>query len=83
MLATAGISTAVAAMLFMNADSTPLVIISTAISRNSLLPTRVRIRLPTMSATPVSSNAAPTMKTPSIVITADDANPVNASSGSR
>ncbi len=39
MVATAGISTAVAAMLFMNADSTPATTIRTTINRVSLEPT--------------------------------------------
>ncbi len=36
-----------------------------------------------MSATPVSSSEAPTMKTLSMVITAGEENPVNASPGVR
>ncbi len=39
MVATAGINTAVAAMLFMKAERTPQVIINTMIRRVSLLPT--------------------------------------------
>ena len=41
MLATAGMSTATAAILFMNADSTPAVSMTVMISGTSLLPTRL------------------------------------------
>ena len=83
MVATAGISTAVAAMLFMNADSTPATTISTTMSRVSLDPTIWWMRPPMRSATPVSSSAAPTMNTDSMVITAGEEKPVNASAGVR
>jgi hypothetical protein len=82
-VATAGIITAVAAMLFMNADSPPATSIRTAIRRVSLFPTMRWTRPAIMSATPVSSRAAPTMNTESMVMTAGDENPVNASLGVR
>ena len=80
-VATAGISTAVAAMLFMKAESTPATSMSTMIRRISLLPTRRWIWAAMPSATPVSKSAAPRMKTDSMVMTAGDENPWKASAG--
>ena len=71
-VATAGMSTAVAAMLFMNAESTPATNIKVIISRVSLEPTILWMRPPIRSATPVSSSAAPTMNTDNMVITAGE-----------
>jgi hypothetical protein len=79
--ATAGMSTAVAAMLFMKADRTPATSMRTRTRRVSLLPTMVWIRPPIMSATPVSRSAAPMTKTDSMVMTAGEAKPEKASAG--
>ena len=77
-LATAGISTAVAAMLFMNIESSPATSITAIINGVSRLPTKRWMAPPTRSATPVCISPALTMKIDSMVITADDAKPVNA-----
>ena len=77
-LATAGINTAVAAMLFMNIERTPATSITATINGVSRLPTKRWIAPPTRSATPVCINPALTMKIDSIVMTADDAKPVKA-----
>ena len=77
-LATAGISTAVAAMLFMNIERTPATSMTATIRGASRLPTKRWMAPPTRSATPVCINPALTMKIDSIVITADEAKPVNA-----
>ena len=81
MLATAGSSTATAATLFMNADSTPPTAMIASTSKISRSPMTRRTRPPIMSATPVCSSAPLTKKIDSMVITAGDAKPVNASLG--
>ena len=78
-LATAGMSTAVAAMLFMNIERTPATSMTATISGTSRLPTKRWMAPPTRSATPVCISPALTMKIDSIVITADDAKPEKAS----
>ena len=78
MLATAGSSTAVAAMLFMNADSTPATVMIATVSVISRSPTSAWMRLPMASATPVCWRAALRMKIASMVITAGDWKPLKA-----
>ena len=72
---TAGMSTAVAPMLFMNADIVPQVSMIVATSRGSLCPATFRIRAPIMSATPVMKSPPETMYTAQTVTTAGLAKP--------
>ena len=80
-LATAGSSTAVAATLFMKAESNPAAVMSSTIRGTSRSPTSAWIRLPMASATPVLSRPSLMKKTESMVMTAGEEKPVNASEG--
>ena len=80
-LATAGNNTAVAAMLFMKAESSPAPTMMTMMSGTSRPPMSAFSRSPTKSASPVFSIAVLTKKIDSIVMTAGEENPVKASAG--
>jgi hypothetical protein len=76
-----GRSTAAAAMLFMNIESTAAVSIRAVARRASLAPRPRSRRIPTQCVTPVFSSAKVRMKMARIVMTADWLKPAKACSG--
>lgn len=81
--ATAGISMATAATLFIHAESSAEASISTTSSRVWSPPAQRAMRRPKASATPVSRKAVLMKKMPKMVMTTGEAKPSKASAGRR